>query len=140
MASQRGNGAKVTVGTGDSVISLMGTWSLSGMSSDQLEETAFGDTYKKYKMGLLDGGTISFNGLFDPADTAGQDVLRTANENATLLTSIKFWLNSQSYYTPAYTSITGSGVYITSWEIGADRSALMTASFSCKVSGGLARV
>jgi len=140
MASQLGKNAKVTVGDGDSTVSLIGTWSLSGMSQDQLEETAFGDTYKKYKMGLLDGGTISFNGLFDPSDTTGQDVLRTANENGTLLTSIKFWLNANSYYTPAYTSITGSGVYVTSWEIGADKSALMTASFQVKVTGGLARV
>lgn len=140
MASQLGKNAKVTVGAGDSQISLIGTWSLSGMAQDQLEETQFGDTYKKYKMGLLDGGTISFSGLFDPDDTAGQDVLRTANENGTLLTSIKFWLNATSYYTPAYSAITGSGVYITAWEIGADRSALMSASFSCKVTGGLARV
>lgn len=140
MASQLGKNAKVTVGEGNSQISLIGVWSLSGMAQDQLEETQFGDTYKKYKMGLLDGGTISFSGLFDPSDTTGQDVLRTANENGTLLTSIKFWLNSQSYYTPSYTAITGSGVYITAWEIAADRSALMTASFSCKVTGGLARV
>lgn len=138
--SQLGKNAKVTVGTGDSTISLLGTWSLSGMSQDQLEDTAFGQTYKTYKMGLLDGGTISFSGLYDPADTNGQDILRTANENGTLLTSIKFWINSASYYTPAYTAITGSGVYVTSWEIGADRSALMTASFSCKVTGGMTRV
>ena len=140
MASQLGKNAKVTVGVGDSQISLIGTWSLSGMSSDILEETAFGDTYKKYKTGLLDGGTISFSGLFDPSDTTGQDVIRTANQNQTLITSIKFWYSSVSYYTPAYTSITGSGVYVTSWEIGADKSALMTASFQVKLTGGLVRV
>lgn len=140
MASAKGKNSKVTVGAGDSTISLMGTWSISGQAADQLEETAFGDSYKKYVMGLLDGGTVSFSGLFDPADTNGQAVLRTANADSTLLTSVKFWINTVSYYTPSYTSVIGSGVYITSWEIGSEKAGLMTASFSAKVTGALALV
>lgn len=140
MASVKGKNGKVTVGAADSTVSLMGTWTISGATADQLEETAFGDDYKKYVMGLLDGGTVSFSGLLDPADANGQTVLRDANNDSTLLTSIKFWQSATSYWQPSYTSVTGSGVYITSWEIGAERAGLITASFTGKVTGKIGLV
>lgn len=140
MASIKGKNGKVTVGTGDNTVSYMGTFTISGATADQLEETSFGDDYKKYKMGLLDGGTVSFSGVLDPDDANGQTVLRNANNASTLLTSIKFWQTAQSFWAPDYTNVTGSGVYITSWEIGVPAAGLVTASFTGKVTGKLTLV
>ncbi|NOR27607.1 MAG: hypothetical protein GQ540_03650 [Lutibacter sp.] len=134
MAAKSGRLCSIKLGT--NLIQLMGTWSMPGVSTDLLESTAFGDDWKQFKTGLLDGGTITFNGLYDPADTTGQDALRTANEDSTELTDVRLYIDSTSYWIPTTTG-PASYMLVTDWEIGADKSALMTASFSLKVSGKL---
>lgn len=120
-------------------ISLMGTWSLSGQAVDLLEMTAFQDEYKQYTPGLKDGGTISFSGLYDGTDTAGQTALRNYNANNTSVTDIRLYVNDTSYWTPSTTSPL-SFCWVTSFEIGAEISSLATASFEMKVSGKMVLV
>jgi len=145
MGFKKGKDCKVTLGA-NSVVG-MGTWSLSGITSDQLEDTEFGDEWKTYAFGMKDGGQITFNGLFDPADTTGQDVLKAANLDNTNITNLRLYVDNTSYYTPCATAgywspsdTTGndtpvSHVNITSYDISADKSGLMQTSFTAKVSG-----
>jgi len=128
-------------------VTYMGTWSLSGTSVDQLDTSAFGDTWKQYSFGLKDGGQISFAGFYDPADTTGQNAFRFANCQNSALTTIRLYVNSVSYYEPCQTTsyfsptITNvastvlSSVYITSFDISADKSGMVNVSFTAKVSG-----
>ena len=125
----------------------MGTWSLSGISSDQLEDTEFGDSWKTFKFGLKDGGQVTFNGLYDPADTTGQEVLKAANLDNTDITNLRLYVDNTSYYEPCQTTgywspsdTTGnptvlSHVNITAYDISADKSGLMQSSFTAKISG-----
>lgn len=129
-----GKDAKVTLGT-DQVLG-MGTWTMSGISTDLLESTEFGDEWKRYELGLKDGGDISFSGLYDKADTTGQDVLRTANENGTNLTTIRFYVDNTSYWTPT-TTLPLSSCLVTAWSIGAEKGSLVTADFTVKIDGKL---
>lgn len=129
-----GKDAKVTLGA-DKVLG-MGTWTMSGVSTDLLEATEFSDEWKRFKIGLKDGGDVSFSGFYDKTDTTGQDALRTANEAGTELTTLRFYVDDTSYYTFATTNPVSSGL-VTAWSIGAEKSGLITADFTVKVSGKL---
>lgn len=132
MSFKKGKNCKVSIGS-DKVVGI-GTWSLSGVTSDMLEDTEFGDTWKSYQFGLKDGGTISFEGLYDPDDATGQDVLRDALENDDDIANLRLYIDNTSYWTPKTTSPT-SHVNVTAWDVKADKSGLMAATFSCKISG-----
>lgn len=145
MAVRIGKDCPVSLGANNVV--GMGTWSLSGIASDELEKTEFGDDWKSYKFGLKDGGTVTFNGLYHPEDTTGQDVLKAANLDNTDITNLRLYVDDNSYYEPCQTTqywspldTTGnptvlSHVNITSYDVGADKSGLMTTSFTARVSG-----
>ena len=145
MAVKIGKDCAVSIGAND--VAGMGTWSLSGVSSDQLETSVFGDNWKTYEFGMKDGGQITFSGLFDPADTTGQDVLKEANLANTDLTTLRFYVDNTSYYeccaTTGYWTPSDSvgndtvlsHLNVTSWDVSADKSGLMQTNFTCKVSG-----
>lgn len=129
-----GKDAKVSLGANK--VLGMGTWKMSGVKTDLLESTEFGDDWKTFKVGLKDGGDITFSGLYDKTDTSGQVALRTANENNTQITDIRFYVDSTSYYTPTTTNPL-SYCYVTGYSIGADKSSLIPTDFSLKLSGKL---
>ena len=145
MATKHGKDAKVTLGAADVV--GMGTWNLSGITTDQADTTVFNQNWKSFKFGAKDGGTVSFNGLLDPADTTGQDVLRAAQLNNTNITNLRLYVDDTSYYEPCqttgyFTPSDTSGndtilsyLNVTSFDVGADKGGMITASFQCKVSG-----
>lgn len=145
MAVKGGKDCKVTLGA-NSVLG-MGTWSLNGITSDQMDTTVFDQNWKTFEFGAKDGGTIGFNGLLDPADTTGQDTLRAAQLNNTDISNIRLYVDDTSYYEPCQTTgyfspsnTTGndtilSHVNVTSYDVGADKGSMVTASFQCKVSG-----
>lgn len=146
MGVKVGHLGKVTLGS-DTIVA-MGTWTLSGITADQMESSAFGDNWKTYEFGMKDGGQISFNGFLDPSDTTGQQALQKANMDNTDLTSLQLWVDNTSYYTPSQSTAyfapgslsTGqsgavSVVNITSYDISMDKAGLATISFTAKVSG-----
>lgn len=146
MAVKVGHKGKVALGA--SVIVGMGTWSLSGVTADQMDSSDFGDNWKYFEFGMKDGGQISFDGLLDPSDTTGQQALQKANLDNTDLTSLRLYVDLTSYYEPCQTTgyfapgslSTGqdtllSYVNVTAYDIGLDKSGLGTISFTAKVSG-----
>lgn len=146
MSKRVGKNCKVTLGS--NTVLGMGTWGLDGISSDQLETTEFGDSWKTYEFGLNDGGTITFSGLFDPDNASGQNLLRAYNLSKDDITNIRLYVDNTSYYEPCRTTgyfgpgalSTGystvlSNVNVTSYNVKADKSGLMSCDFTCKVSG-----
>ena len=145
MAYQPGRNAKVTIGT--ATISGLGTWNMNGVTSDQIETSAFGTTWKTFVMGMKDGGTVSFEGNFDPTDDTGQTALLAANLNATEITNIRFYYNDTSYFEPCQTTgwwaaddtsgndTIPSNIQISSYSITADKDDMVKVSFEGKVSG-----
>jgi hypothetical protein len=137
MAFLAGNKGKVTLGS--STVVGIGSWKLNGITVDQLESTAFGDTAKQYMTGLLDYGTVEFAGLYDPADTTGQGILVSAMLNNSKIGNIRLYVDNTSYWTPNVTTASGglaaAGMYLTAVPIGMDKSGLATISFSGKCTG-----
>ena len=133
MAATKGKDCKVS--NGANKILGMGTWSIPGVTSDRLEDTEFGDDWKTYLYGLKDGGQVAFAGYYDKADTTGQDILRTANENQTELTDLRFYVDDTSYFRPNSTGTPSSSIVITDCPVNADKGALVQVSFTGVVSG-----
>ena len=145
MSVKVGHLGKVQLGA--TTIVGMGTWTMSGITSDQMDASDFGDNWKVYEFGMKDGGQVTFNGLLDPADNTGQEALQIANMDNTDLTSLRLYVDNTSYYEPCQSagyfspsSTTGqdtraSHVNITSFEISMDKSGLAQISFTGKVSG-----
>jgi hypothetical protein len=133
MGFKVGNNAKVTLAA--TTVVGMGNWKLSGVQVDLLESTAFGDTAKQYMAGLLDYGSVSFGGLYDPADTTGQKVLQSACENNSKIANIRLYVDNTSYWTPNVTAVSAAGMLVQSYNIGFDKSSLGTIDFSGKCTG-----
>ena len=133
MGFKAGNKAKVTLAA--AVVVGMGNWKLSGIAVDLLESTSFGDLSKKYETGLLDYGTVEFGGLYDPADTTGQNMLVSAMVNNSKIGNIRLYVDNTSYWTPNVTVDSGAGMVLQSVPIGMDKSGLGTISFSGKCTG-----
>jgi hypothetical protein len=142
---------KVTLGT--VTVVGMGTWSLGGVTTEEFDASAFGSNWKEFKYGMKDGGTVSFNGYYDPTDYTGQNVLLLAQLANTALTSLRLYYNATSYFEACQTvgwfapntwsvnqDTIASSVRVTSVTIGADKSGLATISFEGKVSGCMVKV
>lgn len=134
MTTKKGKNCKVTIGANK--VLGMGTFSIAGVDSDLLDDTEFGDDWKQFQIGLKDGGELTFNGLYDPADSTGQDYLRSANLNDAQVTNIRFYVDANSYWTPKTTN-PASYVLVTGWEISAEMNGMVQCSFTCKVSGAM---
>lgn len=133
MGFKAGNKAKVTLGS-DTVVG-MGNWKFNGITVDQLESTAFGDTAKQFMTGLMDYGQLSFGGLYDPADTTGQNILMSAQLNNSKIANLRLYVDNTSYWVANVTGDSDAGAYITSCSIGMDKSGLGTIEFSLKCTG-----
>lgn len=141
-----------SVKLGSATIVGMGTWTMDGVTTDQVDTSAFGDTWKTFEYGQKDGGTISFNGHGDPADTTGQQALLQANLYASDLTNLRFYVDNTSYFEPCQTTgyfsptlTTGaptklSTLCITAYNASLDKAGVMAISFTAKVSGCMAFV
>jgi hypothetical protein len=115
----------------------MGTWNLSGFTRETLEDTEFGDDIKTFVFGMGDGGTVSFNGIYDPADTTGVIALDALCAAGTAITStgtagLAFYIDSTSYFSLD----AGSILMMKSHPVSTEKNGLAQISFEGKISGG----
>lgn len=107
MSKQTGKNGKVMYGS--NVVAEQVAWSMSGFSQPLTSApTAFGDTgVKTYEIAELgEGGTIEFNGTYDPSDANGQQTLDTLCGLGSHLTNLYFYFNTNTYWA------VGAGGYI----------------------------
>jgi hypothetical protein len=118
---------------GSNLVAGMGEWSLSGFVPDVQEDTAFGDTVKKWKQaGIGDAGTITFSGNYDPADTNGQIALNALKNTDSELTNLYFYESTSVFWRVA----AGGSIILTKFgEPKFTKNGLATCSFEGKVSG-----
>jgi len=133
MASIGGRLAKVMYGS--VVIAGLGEWSMSGFVPDLAEDTAFGDTVKKWKeAGIGDAGTVSFSGSYDPDDTNGQVALNALANTGAELTNLYFYTKTNQFWRVG----AGGAIILDKFnEVKMQKNGLGTVSFSGKVSGKL---
>jgi len=106
--SKLGRECKVTIGS-NKILGL-GTWSISGSAYAELDDTEFGDDSEQILRGLRSGGTVSFAGTYKKDDTQGQDLLKMAYWLQSDLTTLRFYVDDSSYYTPNSTTGAGGGL------------------------------
>jgi hypothetical protein len=161
MAVAEGRNGKVSVcyytslaTTGSRTVAELGNWTVSGISRNMIDYTAFGDTVMKFKPGMLDPGSLSFSGHFDGSDEKGQEILTLMMSSGTAITNrtsagstattkrlgkLRLWANDDANFDSyGYWSCTGSQgeIYITGMELSQDKNGLGTVSFTGKASKG----
>jgi hypothetical protein len=132
MAVKAGKFALITID--NKVIAEMGSYTLSGYVRETLEHTAFGDTFKKFVAGTVDGGDISFSGYYDPTDTDGQRTLENACESGRILTpgQLKVYIDTNHYFTVA----AGGTMFVTkARSVSMEKTGLGSTDFTVKVAG-----
>ena len=139
MAAIVGKNTMVTFGLNNRRIIGLGTWRISGMSTDLIEVSEFCVDWKNWVCGLKDGGEVSFNGYLDRTCTS-QFALMDLNMNCTCVTSLRFHLSCVStaggyFYPMSITPFTNSCIRITSWEVTSDKAGLVEISFTGKICG-----
>ena len=143
MTSKPGRACKVTI-TEKNVLG-MGTWELGGGSVTELDTTEFGNEFSEIELGITVGGNASFSGIYKKDDTQGKDILRAAFYNKSDITTLKFFVDSVSYFTPNSTTAAGGGLpaesqisyinIVSEPSISVDMAGLVTISFTGKISG-----
>ena len=74
--SKIGRECKVTLGSNQ--ILGMGTWTISGGSYGELDDTEFGDDSEQILHGIRTGGEVTFSGKYKADDTQGQEMIKSA--------------------------------------------------------------
>jgi hypothetical protein len=143
MTSMPGRACKVTLGANN--VLGMGTWELGGGSTEELDTTEFGNDFSEIQLGITVGGNASFSGIYKKNDTQGQDLIKQAFYYKSDLTTLRFYVDSVSYFTPNSTTLAGGGLpaesqvsyinIISEPSIAVDMAGLVTISFTGKVSG-----
>lgn len=132
-------GSSVAVKVNGNTIAGMGSVSLDGVSCAQLDDTAFGDTAEKIILGMMNYGTLSVSGNYKVGDTTGQDILKAANLNKTLLTNMQVVLGAKSWV-PNSVADSNAGFYVQSFKADSDKSGLTKIAFTLKANGPLTEV
>lgn len=109
-----GRYASVKIGT--VLVENMGKWSIS-IKMDEIDTSVFGSSWGR-KIPGMQAWTATIEGFYDPSDTDGQKVLQDAALAATKLTTIRFYIDSTSYWSP---SGSGAGAYISGVDINHDK-------------------
>ncbi|MFA5261624.1 MAG: hypothetical protein WC450_10385 [Candidatus Omnitrophota bacterium] len=131
MAGKGGRLAKVMYGS--VTIAGLGTWSMSGFVPDIQEDTAFGDTVKKWvRAGIDDAGEVSFSGNYDPTDTNGQVAINALKLVTTGLSNLYFYEDTNHFWRVA----AGGEILLSKFNaVTMSKNALGTIDFTGKVSG-----
>jgi len=136
MATMSGRLASVKLAT--ATVEGMGTWTIP-ITLDEIDATSFGSTWKKTDVGFS-GWTASFNGYYSTVDTTGQGALQTAAIAGNLITTIRFYVDSTSYWTPDVTTDSAAGCRITSLEITFDKADIGRISYTVAGTGPITLV
>lgn len=147
MALESKPGANCLVTLGSDTILGIGSWSITGGSFEEIDDTAFGDDSTRILRGLRTGGEISFSGNYKKDDTDGQEKIKTAYWAKDDLTTLRFYVDSVSYYTPNSTTGAGGGLPVgtqvshikimTEPNFSVEKSGLVTVEFKGKLDGAM---
>lgn len=132
------------------MIAEMGSWSISNMSRNMIEVSAFKDTARDYLPGSMNAPTITFQGYWDPTNTTGQkkfwDVYSSGvsigvkSTAVNILTNLRLWANDSTTHGPkGFWSCTGSTaaeIFFTNVQLSNDKNGVGQVTFTAQVSGG----
>ena len=139
MATFNGRNARITVNSSatEAIIAEMSDWSINRKAAE-IDTTSFGDGWSKSDVGML-SYSGSFKGSFDPTDTAGQGVLKTAFEDGTIVNDIRFYYEHTEASKRWLAPVTGAanGIRVTSMDVSIDKNGVGQLSVSFTGSGAV---
>jgi len=155
MAISEGRKGKIsimgTVGKSSAhTIAEQGEWSITGISRNVINYSAFGNDIVRSAVGILNPGAFSFSGYFDATDTTGQAAMLKALTSGTIIYAgssfgapwgMQFWANDDTalsgygYFHLAPTSVPTDGMHITSIEYGQSVDGLCSINVSGIITG-----
>ena len=111
MATYSGQDGHIKVGTYE--VAEMASWNLT-ISANEIAVNVFGTSWSKTQQGIK-SWNCSVSGFYDKSDTNGQTAIKNAFYANTLLTTVKFYVDDTSYWTPDYTADTACGCRVTNY-------------------------
>ena len=112
-------GRYASIKLGTVLVENLGRWTLD-IKMDEIDVSVFGTIWGRMIPGMQKW-TATIEGFYDPADTDGQKVIHDAAVAATKLTTIRFYIDSTSYWTPANTEDSANGAFISSVSVNHDK-------------------
>jgi hypothetical protein len=132
-------GRLACVKLGSTVIAEIGSYTLSGYTVDTIDVTAFCDSAKGFIPSMIDPGTVTIAGNYDPQDDTGQKVLEAAVEAGTEYgpDQVKFFLDGGCSAAGYYLTPASGGIIIwtKSKNISNSAAGVATVEFTGKLSG-----
>jgi hypothetical protein len=92
-----GRTASIKLDAGVNTVVDLYNWSIT-IESPPIEQPVFGDTWAKTHALGINSWSGSFEGIFSTVDTNGQVALRNAQLNSTVVSGIRFYLDTGNYY------------------------------------------
>lgn len=124
-----GRNASVKLDSGSNTVTDLYNWSID-ITSDPIEQATFGDTWNDIHGLGVNKWSGSFEGIFDPDDTNGQVALRTAQLNSTVVSGVRFYMDSSTHYYEG-------NVYITTHNVSTDPEDVVRVTFNFSGTGEL---
>lgn len=140
MSTYNGRDARISVSnaTTEAIVAEMGNWSIT-RNAAEIDTTAFGDGWSKSDVGML-SYSGSFAGFYDPTDTTGYGILKTAYEAGSLINDIRFYYEYTTtsgetirYLAPASGST--NGIRVTDMSVNIDKNGVAQLNVSFSGSG-----
>ncbi len=129
-----GRNARIKLDT--TVIGRMTAFNLT-ISNDLIDITSFGDESAKFCRGMK-AWTATIDGHLD-LDDVSQATLVDAANNGTLISDLRFYLDSTNYYASDLVEDSEAGVYIDSYNPGTDNNSVVSFSMNVTGNGPIAR-
>lgn len=124
---------KLYTGTTTYEVANLASWSIQ-MQSGEVPLNVFGTAWGKTQQGLRTWrATVS--GFFDPDDSTGQEVLKNAFFQNTLIPKLYFYVDNTHYWCPDLTTDSAAGCRITSYSVNAASDNAVRVEFTVSGSG-----
>ena len=131
MSTYNGRDAKIML---DAVtIAELASWSLD-LSNDEIDTTCFGTTWKKSDVGMR-GWSAAITGHYDPSNATGQGVIEAAWADGSLITTLRLYVDTLSYWVPDITTDASGGGRVTNYSIATAHDTVADINFTVSGSG-----
>lgn len=127
------NGRDATVKYGTYTVAEMASWSLD-LSNEEIDTTSFGSTWGKSDVGMRKW-SLSVSGHYDPSDSTGQAMIEAAWAAASLINSVKIYVDNTSYWIPDVTTDSNAGGRVTTYTINQAHNTVASISLTLSGSG-----
>jgi predicted secreted protein len=129
-----GRNSRIKLGT--TTIAKMTTFELA-INNEMIDITSFGDEWAKFARGMQ-SWTASVSGHID-LDDASQSTLVDAAEDGTILTNLRFYIDSTTYFAVNLVEDADAGCFVNSYTPTSDNNSTVKFTMAVTGSGPLQR-